>query len=285
MRKRVIFAALMFLAAPLFSGCSDDETTGPEGGEEYLVLGHIMCRPYVDFSAVVHDVYRKGCDIDSILVCDSLCSEYESYNLVPGEGSETSYYYNNRADSTRLRSGDVATVRFYDGINAALTEVAVLSWNNDSVKYISPLANTVINPSESFELVWHRVANAHWYGLNIHFVTDSAGTMVFSEWYAWTEDTTLVIDGSGFPKNGQISIAGVSVAGPSPGSAPNVSGLKLTGTIYGLANPAAVYFTVGTGFNPGVVGKISPWQDEPDSLAIELIEKLYEAGQVRKEAI
>ncbi len=274
MKKSVIFVALLLLTAHFIFSCSDDDTNlGLAGGEETLVLGQVLLRPYVDFSLDIFPVYGQGNQIDSIHFADSTCEIYPSYyyNFYGTEYLYTGVYYNIR-DSLRFQSGDTAPIKFFDNGQTSTAEVALLHWEDDTLKYLLPPAEYTASRGETVEIAWSRVPNADWYGLVWWYEFDSSGFSAYRDSILWTIDTTMVIDGSFLSDNGRLHIYGSSIAGPIPGTTPNVSGLKITGSIYSRSLLAVKFITVGSGVPSDLEGE---GQADAENSASKMVESLY----------
>jgi hypothetical protein len=272
-RKYTIFVAL--LATAIFvSGCSDDDNAaGLAGGEETLVIGQVLVRPYIDFSIDIFPVYGQGNQIDSIRFGDSTCEIYPSYyyNFFGTEYLYTATYYK-RSDSLRYHSGSEVPITFFDNAQRSVVDVRLLHFEDDTLKYLLPPEEYAANRGETVEFVWSRVPNADWYGLLWWYEFDSSETYAYRDSIIWTTDTSIVVDGSILTHNGRIQVWGSSMAGPIPGSTPNVSGLKITGSIYSRSLLTAKHVTVGSGLPSTTTPETSA---EPDDLVSRMVADLY----------
>jgi hypothetical protein len=252
----MIIGAVILLAV----GCgNEDNTQGPADADEVttLVIGNVILRPYVDFQMNMLQIYAQDHEIDSVLFGDSLCDMGQSVYYV--WGNEYNYWaaYFNQADSLRFNSGDVVRVYLFNDDRVTSVDIKLLSNPEDSIRFTVPELDTVIDVGESFELVWRRIANADWYGMQIYYWYDSAGQMASRNGFVATTDTTYLFPGADHPSDGRYGLNMVAVSGPVPGTGDyNLQGQSIVGSLYSTSRHTYGRIVVGAGPPPLSADKI-----------------------------
>ena len=251
--KRLLFflmiAAVMLLIA---AGCDDDNPVTVQSGAEFLIVGEVFLRPYVDFLGNIHPIYGQENEIDSILFDTIKCTIAKHPSFVDGNNYTYGFSYFNQADSTRFHSGDTVQIRFFRGYETAVASVRLLEVFKDTINFLTPAADDTIAVDEDLVVTWNKVENADWY--SVRYVFDTS----FIAWgadhwqiYDYAVDTSYTISGDEHPFDGRYRVYISANTGPVPGSGVNIDSETMTGTIYGSAQPGVAQpLTVVVGDGP-----------------------------------
>jgi len=262
MKKAVIFLALVCLAlsAGILTGCDDDDNPVGDGVATFMV-GRVTPRPYIDFSVSLYEAYPQDRKVTSVHFADSLCiiGAYPHHSV---HGIDFYYIavYSNIKDSLRFGSGDIADITLGGPGGDLTVPIKMLRCPDDSIRIIGPEEGSTVNQEQDFEIVWHEVANADWYGLEIYFWYDSLGHHVSTSYYASSTDSTATIRAQN--REGNFVIFVIAVTGPVPGTgqmALDADGVR--GSIYCCTRTTRL--TVNSRFGPDKIGVNS---FVPDSL-------------------
>ncbi len=256
----VVFILLLFLVN---SGCEDTTESNPlESDNELgtLVVGRVTLRPYVDFSISIYEAYPDNPLISGVIFDDSLCNiGLSSHHSVYGSDFYSIATYFNPADSERFFSGDTANIEIFSESDTFTVPLKLLRHPDDSIVTISPLNNDSIDVSTDFEVTWHQMPNADWYGLEVWFWYDSLGHNVNDNYYMSTQDTSILIPGEWHNKVGRYAFWIIGVTGPVPGTGDaNLAYDNIRGFLYSCTYTTYLYVDIGDGLPTGEIDMISP---------------------------
>lgn len=270
----VLFLAGLLLVSLVIISCDDDDPLIFNDGPEYLVLGEVLMRPYVEVLGNIHPIYGQECDIDSIKFGDSLCTIAKSPYYVDGGNYNYSFSYRNQADSQRFSSGDVAPLRFYRGSEITTAFVKLLKLPGDSTNIVSPDYNESFAISADVPLVWSKIASADWYSVTYIYDTSNAFDAGVTYHYEYTTDTTFTIPTADHPTNGEYYIYIHAITGPLPGATGNIDSESITGSFYGTNIPGVSYglrVIIGSGIPDVTVAQAKRFESVPKTLVEKFI--------------
>lgn len=254
-RKIIVCILGLVLIIALFISC-DDETVVVGNGPEYLIIGDVLMRPYLEILGNIHPVNGQSCDIDSIKFADSLCKIIKNVYYVDGTNYNYSFSYRNQADSLRYGSGDIAPLHIYRDNEIVSAYIKLLKVPDDTVNIVSPDYNENFAVNDPVPLIWNKVAHADWYSVTYIYDTSDVFGSEITYHYETTTDTTFTIPQTDHITNGQYIIYITSISGPVPGSTGNIDGADMVGTIYGSATPGVrmgLRVVIGSGPSGGDV--------------------------------
>jgi hypothetical protein len=238
--KRVAWktTALTFLLL-MAAGCDDDNDNPVivDRGADYLIVGEVILRPYVDFLGNIHPIYGQENEIDSILFDTTKCTIAKHPSFVDGNNYTYGFSYFNPADSTRFHSGDTVRIKFFKGYETAVASVRLLEVLKDTIHIVSPGAADTTMVGEDLVITWNKVEGADWYSVYYVFDTSLVFGAVSRQVYDYAADTGYTISGEGHPTDGEYHVFITANTGPIPGSGVNISSKSMTGTIYGSSQP------------------------------------------------
>ncbi len=278
--KGLLKSAPLLLLLLVFVACSDEDEGNPivtADPVRTLIIGNVVLRPHVDFSAMVHPIYGQENELDSAFFGDTLCDMDRGmpYNL---HGTNYLYgiAYYNIADSQQFGSGDTVPISLYDHPYMVEARVKLLELAADSVDLIGPPDDTTVAIGEPIELAWHPVENADWYGLGIWYSGSPPESDLSEQTNLSTTDTVFTIDGSNQTVDGDYTIYVIAVSGPVPGvDGPNINGTTMTGTIYSRSAITVVRVLVGSGQAKLVADNTAAAAIDRDAKARTMIEAIY----------
>ena len=238
--KRLFGVLLIPLLCLLCLGGCDDDDDNPVCDTDQvtdLIIGEVFLRPYIDFYGHIHPIFGQENDIDSITIGDSLCAIEKSPSWVEGNNYTYGFGYNNRADSTRFRSGDTITIQIFKGVEIATVLLKAVEINVDSTIFVSPAQSDTFDLAEDITITWQTSPNADWYSVYYWHDTSNAFEASTRHVTDYTTDTTYVLPGADHPMDSWYRVFVIANSGPVPGSPGNIYSQTITGSIYGCAGP------------------------------------------------
>ncbi|MCP4570032.1 MAG: hypothetical protein GY841_20825 [FCB group bacterium] len=188
---------LLFLSCLTWAGCGGDEEcpSCPESAAPPPAWIDGEIKLYFGQTQLDLDIFQHGgayLTIDSVKVGDSACPVDTGYWWNESD-PHWDVEFDESGDDYMYHSGNRATVTVYGNGSSSTCRLVVLDERDDDLSWIAPDLGASFAPGEDITCVWHKLAPAEWYGIELKIRRTQEGGFYWENSYYFTFDTSYTL--------------------------------------------------------------------------------------------